>query len=193
MGKDCEARGVAFLDAPISGLPARASSGELTIMCGGEKADFDRALPLFECMGTTIVHMGAVGAGQLTKLMNQLLYNISCAAIAEIMPMAAKLGLDPVQMTKVVNTGTGRSHASEYFLPKILEGDFSGGLAMGTAYKDMKSIALLSAEEQIPLPVLSAADATYQTALQKGYGNFGKGAMIKVYEELLGVEFRKGL
>ena len=191
MHKDCLDRGISFLDAPISGLPARAESGELTIMCGGELPVFERVLPILECMGSTVVYMGQPGSGQLTKLINQLLYNISCAAIAEILPMAAKLGLDPAKVAEVVNTGTARSHAGEFFIPKILKGDFDGGLPLEQAYKDMKSIAVLSAEEQIPLPVLSAAAATYQTALQKGLGGYGKGAMIKVYEELLGVEFRE--
>jgi 3-hydroxyisobutyrate dehydrogenase-like beta-hydroxyacid dehydrogenase len=191
LSKECQAKGIAFLDAPISGMPARAQSGELTMMCGGERAVFDRMRPMFACMGSTIVHMGPPGSGQLMKLINQLLYNISCAALAEILPMSVRLGLDPAQVAKVVNTGTGRSHASEYFLPLILEGDFNGGLSLARAYKDMKSAAMLAAGEQIPLPVLSAANATYQTALLRGHGALGKGAMMKVYEELLGVEFRK--
>ena len=191
MAKDCAERGIGFLDAPISGHPHRAQSGELSIMCGGDKDLFEKILPLFKCCGNTIEYMGEAGSGQLTKLINQLLYNVSCAAVAEIMPMAVKLGLDPAQVTKVVNTGTGRSYASEYFLPKVLKGDFHGGLPMGQAYKDMKSIATIAAEKQIPLPVLAAANTTYQTALIKGHGIYGKGAMIKVYEELLGVEFRE--
>ena len=191
IGDDCNARGISFIDAPVSGFSARAEAGELAIMCGGDAAAFERMLPVLNCMGSTVVHMGPVGFGQLAKLINQLLYNISCAAIAEVIPMAVKLGLDPVKVEKVVNSGTGRSGASEFFLPKILKGDFEGGVPLGRAYKDMKSAAMLCAEEQIPLPVLSAAAATYQTALQKGLGGYSKGAMIQVYEQLLGVEFRE--
>ena len=191
MYDDCLQRGISFIDAPISGLPERAQSGELTIMCGGDKPAFEQILPLLECMGSSVIYMGKAGSGQLVKLINQLFYNINCAAIAEILPMAVKLGLDPVQVAKVVNTGTARSHAGEFFIPKILKGDFNGGLPLAQAYKDMISISALSAKEQIPLPVLSAAAATYQTALQKGLGGYGKGAMIKIYEDLLGVEFRE--
>ena len=189
--QECKAVGASFIDAPISGLPQRASSGELTIMCGADKAAYDKAKPLFECMGTTIVYMGQPGNGQLTKLINQLLLNISCAAIAEVIPMAVKLGLDPEQLTKVINNGTGRSHASEFFLPRILENDFTGSLSLEIAYKDMQSIASIAAQEQFPLPVLSAADSTYRLALKEGHGKHSKSGMIKVFEKLHGVEVRK--
>ena len=190
MAAYCQARGIAFIDAPISGMPVKAESGELTIMCGGNQEDYDKVLPVLKCMGTTIVQMGSIGNGQLTKLTNQLLLNISCAAIAEVIPFAVKLGLDAEQIIQVVNTSTGRSHASEFFLPRVLKGDFDGGFSLESAYKDMQSIAALAAKEQYPLPVLAAADMTYRTALQKGYGKHSKSAMIKVYEDLTGIEVR---
>ncbi|MFP3498613.1 NAD-binding protein, partial [Pseudomonas sp. SIMBA_059] len=108
----------------------------------------------------TILHMGPVGSGQLAKLINQLLYNINIAALAEILPMACKLGLDAQQVSRVVNTGTGRSHASEYFLPHILAGSFTSSYPLQDAYKDMRHGAQLSAEMGLPLPVLAAATAT---------------------------------
>jgi 3-hydroxyisobutyrate dehydrogenase-like beta-hydroxyacid dehydrogenase len=187
-----EERGVAFLDAPISGMEARARDGTLTIMCGGSAQTLEAVLPYLNCMGNNILHMGEVGSGQLTKLINQLLFDINAAALAEILPMAVKMGLDSEKVGSVVNSGTGRSYASEFFIPRILQDNFADGYAMRNAYKDLVSAAELGAARGIPMPVLAAATATYQTALLQGHGDKDKGGMIRVFEDLLGVRFRSG-
>ncbi|WP_259332888.1 MULTISPECIES: NAD(P)-dependent oxidoreductase [unclassified Pseudomonas] len=184
------ALGIRFLDAPVSGMASRAVDGTLTAMCGGSEQVFNEVAPYLEKMASNILYMGAAGAGQLAKLINQLLFDINCAAIAEILPMAVKLGLNAEKVAAIVNSGTGRSYASEFFVPHILAGRFSSGYPLKHAYKDLISGAGLSAKMGIPLPVLSAATATYQTAVLQGHGDSDKGAMIKVYERLLGVEFR---
>lgn len=184
-------RGISFADAPVSGMEARAKEGTLTVMIGGEEAIVERVRPVLNAIGNQIVPMGPVGSGQLTKLVNQLLFNVSCAAIAEVLPMAAKLGLDPEKVLQVVTTGTGRSFAAEFFGPRILEGKFDEGYPLKDAYKDMVSAAEICAHKQIPLPLVHAATTTYQMALAEGYGHENKGAMIKVFERLLGVQFRK--
>lgn len=186
-----ERRGVAFLDAPISGMEARARDATLTIMCGGRRETFDLVRPYLDCLGNNVLFMGGAGSGQLTKLINQLLFDINAAALAEILPMSLKMGLDPAKVAAVVNSGTGRSYASEFFLPRILEGAFDAGYPMKAAYKDLVSAAELSARLGIPLPVLAAAIGTYQQALLKGYGDHDKGGMIRVFEDLLDVRFRK--
>ena len=184
------AAGVDFLDAPISGMEARAIDGTLTIMCGGTRAVFDRIGPLLAHIGTKILFMGPAGSGQLAKLINQLLFDINAAALAEILPMAAKMGLDPALVGEVINGGTGRSHASEFFVPRILRGHFSDGYPMGDAYKDLVSGAELGARLCLPMPVLAAATSTYQTALLRGHGREDKGAMVRVFEDLLDARFR---
>jgi 3-hydroxyisobutyrate dehydrogenase-like beta-hydroxyacid dehydrogenase len=183
-------RGVQFLDAPISGMEARAIDGTLTVMCGGERSAFDKIKPLFDRIGNKILYMGGPGSGQLTKLINQLLFDINAAAIAEILPMSKKMGLDPDLVGEVVNSGTGRSYASEFFIPRILKGHFGDGYPMKHAYKDLISGAELGAGLSIPMPVLAAATATYQMALLKGHGDKDKGGMVTVFEELLGVSYR---
>ena len=90
----------------------------------------------------------------------------------------------------VVNSGTGKSYASEFFIPRILRNDFSAGYPLKHAYKDLVSAAEIGARHAIPMPVLAAASATYQMALLRGHGHDDKGAMVKVFEEALGVEFR---
>jgi 3-hydroxyisobutyrate dehydrogenase-like beta-hydroxyacid dehydrogenase len=186
-----EAAGIRFADAPVSGMEARAKAGELTIMFGGQKDLFDTVEPALHAIGNLILYMGQIGTGQLTKLVNQLLFNISAAAIAEILPMAVKLGLNPEKVVQVVNSGTGRSFATEFFGPRILKNRFSEGYPLSAAYKDMISAAEISAEKKIPLPLVHAATTTYQMALAEGHGDEDKGAMTKVFERILGVEFRK--
>ncbi|GHU27121.1 2-hydroxymethylglutarate dehydrogenase [Betaproteobacteria bacterium] len=190
LGRELQERRVSFLDAPVSGMEARARDATLTIMCGGEQQIFERVRPYFKHIGTQMFYMGGSGSGQLAKLINQLLFDINVAALAEILPMAVKLGLDCEKIGAIINSGTGRSYASEFFIPRILLGDFSQGYPLGHAYKDLVSAAELSAREKIPLPVLQATAATYQMALLNGFEKEDKGAMIKVYERLLGVEYR---
>ena len=184
-------RGIFFADSPVSGMEARAREGNLTIMFGGDQKVFKQLQPLFEALGNLILYMGELGSGQLTKLINQLLFNISAAAIAEILPMAVKLGLDPEKVISVVNSGTGKSFAAEFFGPRILEDSFEEGYPLKHAYKDMVSAAEIGAHKKIPLPLVQAATTTYQMALAAGYGDEDKGAMIKVFENILGVKFRK--
>jgi 3-hydroxyisobutyrate dehydrogenase-like beta-hydroxyacid dehydrogenase len=183
-------KGVQFLDAPVSGMEARAVDGTLTVMCGGAREDFERAKPWLAHIGNNILFMGPAGSGQLTKLINQLLLDINAAALAEILPLAVKLGLDPALVGAVINSGTGRSYASEFFIPRILRGHFGDGYPMAHAYKDLISGAEIGANLCVPMPVLAAATATYQTALLQGHGEKDKGAMVRVFEALLGVEFR---
>jgi 3-hydroxyisobutyrate dehydrogenase-like beta-hydroxyacid dehydrogenase len=182
---------IGFLDCPVSGMEKRAIEGTLTIMCGGDGALFEKARPYLERIGSKVLHMGKSGNGQLMKMTNQLVYDTNIAALAEVMPMAVKMGLDPVQAAEVINTGTGRSHASEYFLPQILEGVFDVAYTLGGAYKDLVSAAKISADHNIPMPVVSAMTATYQTAIRQGHGGKDKGAMVLVYEDLLDVKVRK--
>lgn len=184
-------QGIGFADAPVSGMEARAREGTLTIMFGGDEEIFEAVRPVLDAVGSQVLYMGGVGSGQLTKLTNQLLFNISVAAIAEVLPMAVKLGLDPEKVLKVVTSSTGQSFGAGFFGPRILEGRFDEGYPLQAAYKDMVSAAGICAHEGIPLPLVHAATTTYQMALAEGYGAEDKGAMIKVFERLLGVQFRK--
>jgi 3-hydroxyisobutyrate dehydrogenase-like beta-hydroxyacid dehydrogenase len=188
---ELRAKGITFIDAPVSGMEARAKEGTLTVMIGGDPGAVEKIHPIFEAIGNNIINMGKSGNGQLTKLVNQLLFNISAAAMAEILPMAVKLGLDPEAVSRVVTTGTGSTFALQFFTPYILENNFKPGYPLISAYKDMESAAEISSQKKIPLPVFAAAMQTYQMALVQGLGNENKGAMIKVWEKILGVEVRK--
>ena len=111
--------------------------------------------------------------------------------MAEVLPMAVKLGLDPEAICRVVTTGTGQTYALSFFTPHILDNKFKGAYPLVNAYKDMISAAEISAREQIPLPVFYAAFQTYQLALTQGLGEECKAAMIKVWENVIGVKVRR--
>lgn len=182
--------GITFLDAPITGMAKRAREGKLTVMCGGDCKAFDRIIHLLDMFASQVLYLGRSGNGQLAKLINQLLFDMNAAAMAEILPMAVKLGLDATTVGQIVNSGTGRSYASEFFVPNILQGRFDQGYPLKAAYKDLLSGVDIAMANHIPTPMLSAATATYQQALLRGYGASDKGAMIRVFEELLDTEFR---
>lgn len=184
-------RGILFADAPVSGMEERAKEAKLTVMFGGEEGLFQTVRPALDAIANQIVHMGEVGSGQLTKLINQLLFNISCAGLAEVLPMAVKLGLDPEKVAQVVTTGTGRSFAAEFFIPLALENRFDEGYPVKSAYKDLISAAEISARMGIPLPLVNATMVTFQMAIAAGFGDLGKGGLIRVFEQMLGAEFRK--
>jgi 3-hydroxyisobutyrate dehydrogenase-like beta-hydroxyacid dehydrogenase len=191
IARELKGRGIDFLDAPISGMEARAKAGTLTIMVGGEESTFQQVRPALEAMGNKILYVGPSGNGQLMKLTNQLLFNIHCAALAEVLPMAVKMGLDPEQAVAVTRAGTGQCFALDNFGPLILEDNFGPGYPLEDAYKDMVHAGEISSANRIPLPVTAAAMATYQMALDQGLGRENKGAMIKVWEKVLGVRVRK--
>lgn len=184
-------KNIEFIDAPVSGTESRAEDGTLTIMVGGHEPAYQTIYPLLEAMGRTIVYVGNSGKGQLAKMINNVLYNISCAAMAEVLPMAAKLGLDPETICSIVRTGTGQSYGFDSFSALALEGNFESGYPMISAYKDMATVMELSNQHRLPLPVTSGALQTYQMALAQGLGSENKGAMIKVWEHIFGVKVRK--
>ena len=190
IGEALEKIGKKFLDSPVSGAPAGAEAGTLTVMCGGDAPTFAAVRPLLERIGTSVLHMGPVGSGQIAKTLNNVLYDINIAALAEVLPVAAALGLDPATMAQVVTTGTSRSYAAQAFVPQILAGRFDVGYPMGAAYKDLVSAAAVAMARGFPMPVTAAATATYQNALLQGHGGEDKGAMVLPFEDLLGVRFR---
>lgn len=187
----CAARGVAYLDAPISGHQSKAADGTLTIMVGGDKVIFEQVKPLLDIVGSTILYMGESGSGQLTKMINNCVLNICTAAFCELMPLGVKLGLPTEELGKVLMTASGASNASRMLIPKILKGDFTYGFSLDRAYKDMAHMAEVTTRFKVPLPTLSGTMQTYQLALRHGDGDFYKGAMIRFYEDLLGVECRE--
>lgn len=183
--------GVHFLDAPCSGMSSRAADGTLTLMVGGDKGAFCAVEPLLNAMGSSVYYMGASGNGQLAKIVNNTLFNISCAALAEMLPLAVRLGLNPQKMCGAVMTGSGQSYGFDTFAPLILERNFEPGYPMANARKDVDAITGILEREGVRLPVVIAAADTFRAALDRGLGNLNKGGMTRVWEAVLGVEVRR--
>jgi 3-hydroxyisobutyrate dehydrogenase-like beta-hydroxyacid dehydrogenase len=182
---------IRFVDAPVTGMEQGAKDATLTIMVGAGEDLLAEIRSVLKAMGKEIVHMGDVGSGQLAKMINNIIYNSNLATLAEVLPMAVKLGLDPERIGQVINKGSGHSFASAAFIPNIIDGIFNKSYPMEHAYKDLLHAMQISAQMKIPLPAVHAAANTYQLALAMGLGQEDKGAMIKVFEQALGVKFRK--
>ena len=191
LAQRCGKAGVPYSDCPISGMPFRAENGTLTMMFGGSAAMFAEARPYLDIMGEFIVHCGEVGMGQLMKAVNNIIYNVNIAAICEVMPLAVKAGLATDTLEQVLNTASARSFASEYFIPRILDGKFEGDFSLQAAFKDIVNIQEAAARLQASTPVVDAMVATYQAAMDMGFGHEPKSAMVKVYEQRLGEKVRR--
>jgi len=186
-----KAKGIGFIDAPISGREVRANDGTLTIMCGGDREVFDKVKPYFDYMGKDIMYMGANGCGQMTKMINNCIYDCNIAVFCELMCVGTKLGLDPEQLAYVVNTGTGQSGVSKFFAPNLLEGNFYYGYTCGAAYKDVASCVEMATKHKLSTPMLDSMNSIYKATMQMGYANTYKGAFLRVYENAMNVKFRK--
>jgi 3-hydroxyisobutyrate dehydrogenase len=156
-------KGIFSLDAPVSGGDLGARNAALSIMVGGEQAAFDKALPVFECMGKNIVLQGGPGAGQHCKMSNQIAIASGMMAVSEALLYAARAGLHPKTMLKSIETGAAGSWSLSNLAPRMLAGNFAPGFFVKHFIKDM-GIALASAKEMgISLPGLEKAEQLYKT------------------------------
>lgn len=180
------ARGNRFLDAPVSGGDVGAKNATLSIMCGGEPDAFSESLPLLQLMGKTITHCGPAGAGQLTKLVNQILVLGTLLAVSEAMSFAQANGLNPETTLQAVGAGAGRSWQLEQLGPKMARGDFSPGFLVDLAQKDLRLV--LEAAEQTRLPLRGAAlvHDLYNQVQSMGFGRDGTQALYRAIEQAHG-------
>lgn len=191
IGREAAEHGIAYWDCPVSGMPFRAEDGTLTIMFGGEAEAFAKVKALLDMMGREVVHCGPLGSGQAMKAFNNIIYNINIAGLCEVLPLSTAAGLDPELVAQVVLGGSSRSFASEYFVPRMMEGDFSKDYPMQDAYKDIVNVRQMAEEIDAQTPVVDAMVGTYDAAIEAGLGPQPKSAMLQVYEKALGVKFRK--
>ena len=184
------AKGADFLDAPVSGGPAGAQAGTLTIMVGGDQATFDRALPVFQAMGKNIRLGGPTGAGSTIKLANQLLAAINTAAVAEAMVLGVKAGADPRVMLDVLKTSFGGSTMLTRNVPMMLDRNFSAGTGVNVLLKDLSLVDGLAAELNVRTLLGSIATQAYREARALGLGGDDISGLVRVLEREAGVEVR---
>jgi 3-hydroxyisobutyrate dehydrogenase len=179
--------GVYVLDAPVSGGDVGARNGTLSIMVGGPAEVLEAVRPCFEAMGSTIVHQGGPGAGQHTKMVNQILIASTMVAMAEGLGYAYRVGLDVEQVLASVSTGAAGSWALSNLAPRVVAGNFAPGFFVDHLVKDL-GIALAEARKaRLALPGLALANQLYVALQAQGRGRDGTQTLVHALASLSGL------
>ena len=193
LAQTASARGVHFLDAPVSGGSQGAVNGALTIMVGGEREIFEQALPAFQAMGKkeNIFHVGPHGAGEVVKIVNNILCGAIAAAIAESFVLGVKAGADVETMEKVIGVSSGASwQLSNQFPLRAFNGSFQPGFMTDLLHKDLGLALDLASENSTPVAMTALTRQMYEMARAAGYGREDYTSLLKVLENMAGVEVR---
>ena len=183
LATEAAARGISAIDAPVSGGDKGAREASLSIMVGGAWEAVDRAMPLFEIMGRTIVFMGDAGAGQHTKMANQILVSSSMVGACEAILYAEAAGLDPRKMVEAVSQGAAATWTIQNLAPRMLDGDFEPGFFVEHFVKDLGIALTESANLGLDLPGLAGAARLYRLLESRGLGRKGTQALLLLYRE----------
>ena len=176
-------RGIRMLDAPVSGGDVGAENGTLSIMAGGEEEDFERAKPLFEAMGKTVVHVGESGAGQITKAANQIVVALGLQPVSEALVLGSRAGVEPSKLIEVLSGGLAANRAMEVKREKFLNRAFEPGGKVEFHHKDL-GIALEAARDYgVALPVTALVDQMFGALEAKGRGAWDHSALITLLDE----------
>ena len=182
------ARGNSLIDAPVSGGTGGATAGTLTFMVGGDKADFDAALPVLQAMGKNIVHCGPTGNGQVAKVANNMLLAITMIGTAEAMNLGVSLGMDPAVLAGIINTSSGRNWSSDTYnpYPGVMDNvpasrGYTGGFGTDLMLKDLGLATEAAKQARQPVILGGLAQQLYQTFSSQGNGALDFSAIIKLY------------
>lgn len=181
-------RGVHMLDAPVSGGSEGAAKGTLSIMVGGDAADVERAMPVFQAMGKTITHVGGTGAGQTVKLVNQILVVGSMQAMAEALLFAQAGGVDLEKTLAAVSGGAGGSWTLSNRGPQVIRRDWRPGFMIDLQAKDLRLVLDAADDLGAPLPSTALIFQLYRTLQARGLGKEGNHAIVKALEAMAGIE-----
>lgn len=183
-------RDIHWLDAPVSGGDIGAQQGTLAIMVGGDEAVFQDCLDLFQAMGQNIVHVGGPGAGQVTKVCNQIIAAGTIAAMSEALVLAAKAGADVERVIEAIRGGAARCWALEVRAPQILRRELEPGFKAYMQYKDLNIVLDAGKTYQVALPVTGTVRELYTAMLAAGRGELDTSAVVTVLEDLAHVQVR---
>ena len=179
LGEAAGKAGCGFVDGPVSGGQAGAENGVLSIMCGGSEADFGKTLPIMEAYGRTVKLIGEVGAGQLTKMVNQICIAGLVQALGEALNFAQKAGLDPAKVLEVVSGGAAGSWQMNNRWPTMAEGKFDFGFAVDWMRKDLAICLDEARRNGAALPVTATVDQLYRLIQQKGGNRWDTSSLIE--------------
>ncbi len=176
--------GTDYLDAPVSGGETGAIEGTLAIMVGGSEAAFARARPLFDLLGKRVTHMGPVGAGQTTKLANQIAVAVTLEAAAEALLFAREGGLDPAKVIEAIGAGAAGSWQLNNLGPKIVAGDFRPGFFVQLMRKDLRLVAEAAQTQRLALPGLALMTSMFNAASALGHDRDGTQAVADALDSV---------
>jgi 3-hydroxyisobutyrate dehydrogenase len=184
MAAELARRQTVLLDAPVSGGDVGARNGTLSIMVGGPVEEFAKIEPLLRHMGKTITHCGPSGAGQLTKLVNQILVSVTNLAVSEALLFARNNGLDAEKTVAALAGGAAGSWQLQNLGPRMLKGDFAPGFTIDLQQKDLRLVIEAAAQAKTPLPALALVHQLFTSAQAAGRGKDGTQALFTVIEKL---------
>jgi 3-hydroxyisobutyrate dehydrogenase len=176
-----QTRGVTTLDAPVSGGDVGARDAKLAIMVGGDKAAFERVKPVLDCMGKNIAHLGGPGAGQHTKMANQIAIASTVMGVCECLAYAQNAALDPEAVLKVIGTGAASSFLLNNLGPRMIKGDYAAGFYVHHFIKDLGIALAEAAQMKLNLPGLSLAKQLYDRLAAQGHAQDGTQALYRLY------------
>jgi 2-hydroxy-3-oxopropionate reductase len=191
VGTELAKKGIRMLDAPVSGGEPKAIEGTLSIMVGGAQADFDEMLPIFKAMGSSAVLTGALGAGNVTKLANQIIVALNIAAVSEALVLATKAGVDPNLVYQAIRGGLAGSTVLEAKAPLMMDRKFNPGFRINLHIKDLGNVLETSHEVGVPLPLSAAVMEIMQALKVDGMGDNDHGSIVRYYEKLAHVEVKR--
>ncbi len=185
-------KGLHMLDAPVSGGEPKAMDGTLAIMVGGSQEDFDRALPVFNAISSSVLRVGEIGAGCIAKLANQIMVGVNIAAMGEAFTLAAKAGVDPGLVFEAVRHGLAGSTVLEQKGPMILERNYEPGARMEIHIKDFVNVLDTAHALSSPTPLTAQVMEMMQSLKANGMGNIDHGGVVRFYEMAANVEVKRG-
>lgn len=186
-----QAKGIRMVDAPVSGGEPKAIDGTLSIMVGGAKADFEEVLPVFQAVGASAVLTGDIGAGNVTKLANQIVVALNIAAMSEALTLATKAGVDPELVYKAIRGGLAGSTVLDAKAPLVLDRKFNPGFRINLHIKDMGNILDTAHGVGVPLPLSAMVMEIMQSLKVDGMGDLDHCSIVRHYEKLAQVEVKR--
>lgn len=186
-----EEKGAAMLDAPVSGGEPKAIDGTLSVMAGGRKDVFDRSLHILKAMAASVVHTGSIGAGNVTKLANQIIVALNIAAMSEALVLASKAGVEPGLVYQAIRGGLAGSAVLDAKAPLVMDRKFNPGFRMRLHIKDLNNALDTATRIGVPLPLTSAVKEMMQELKADGLGENDHGSLIRYYEKLAKIEVKR--
>lgn len=184
-------KGIEMLDAPVSGGEPKAIEGTLSVMVGGKKEIFDKCYDVMKSMAGSVVLTGEVGAGNVTKLANQVVVALNIAAMSEALVLATKAGVNPELVYEAIKGGLAGSTVLNAKAPLVMERKFDPGFRINLHIKDLNNVLETSHEIGVPLPLTAAVMEMMQALKVDGMGDLDHGALVRYYEKMAQVEVKR--